>query len=353
MTFDELIQLAIFTASGFLMGLFVQKLIVPQLNKFAKKSKWSGDDLIIRIISKWVIPWFTVLGIYLGWKRIEMDEKYHHWLENSITIFYIFSATIILSQILSGLTAIKDARSGKISSSSSIVGNIVKVIVYCLGLLMILQSVGIKITPILTALGVGGLAVALALQDTLSNLFAGIQIVSTKKINTGDYIKLDSGQEGFVEDVNWRYTSVRVGANSIFIVPNSKMASLIVTNFDYPNREFVFDIAVGVDYNSNLDHVERITIEVIKDLQETMSECVPDFDPFIRFQQFGASSIDLKAFIRVREFGSQFIVKHEFIKRLKKKYEEEGINIPYPVRTLYINKQNDPDINKHQQNDNS
>lgn len=336
MTFDEFIQFAIFTVSGFTIGLLIQKLITPRIHKFAQKSKWAGDDLIILAISKWIVPWFTVLGIYLGWKRVEMDEKYHRWLENGITIFYILSATIILSKILSGLTAIRDARSGKISSSSSIIGNIIKVIVYCLGLLMILQSVGIKITPILTALGVGGLAVALALQDTLSNLFAGIQIVSTKKINTGDYIKLDSGQEGFVEDVNWRYTSVRVGANSIFIVPNSKMASLIITNFDYPNREFVFDILVGVDYNSNLDQVERVTIEVIKELQETMEECVPDFAPFIRFQQFGDSSIDLKAFIRVRDFGSQFIVKHEFIKKLKKRYAEEGINIPYPVRTLLI-----------------
>lgn len=339
MTLDELIQFSIFTASGFVIGMLLNKLVVPQLLKMAHKSKWAGDDLIMRALSTWIIPWFTVLGIFLGWKRVAMEEKYHQWLENGIAIFYILSVTIILAKILSGLTAIKDTRSGKISSSSSIVGNIVKVIVYCLGILMILQSVGIKITPILTALGVGGLAVALALQDTLSNLFAGIQIVSTKKINTGDYIKLDSGQEGFVEDVNWRYTSVRVGANSIFIVPNSKIASIIVTNFDYPNKEFVFDIPVGVDYNSDLDKVERVTIEVIKDMQETVEDCVPDFDPFIRYQQFGTSSIDLKAFIRVKDFSSQFKVKHEFIKRLKKKFEEEGINIPYPVQTLYINQQ--------------
>lgn len=339
MTLNELIEFSIFIASGFFIGLLLRKIVSPQLLKMADRSKWAGDDLIIRTLTTWLIPWFTVLGIFLGWKRIPMEEKYHHWLENGIAIFYILSVTIILAKILSGLTAIRDARSGKISSSSSIVGNIVKVIIYCLGILMILQSLGIKITPILTALGVGGLAVALALQDTLSNLFAGIQIVSTKKINTGDYIKLDSGQEGIVEDVNWRYTSVRVGANSIFIVPNSKIASIIVTNFDYPNKEYVFDTLVGVDYNSDLDKVERVTIEVIKDLQDTVEECVPDFDPFIRFQQFGASSIDLKAFIRVNDFSSQFKVKHEFIKRLKKKYEEEGINIPYPVQTLYINNQ--------------
>lgn len=341
MTVDELIRFSIFTGAGFLIGLLLRRLVVPPLLTMAHKSKWAGDDLIIRTLSTWLIPWFTVLGIYFGLKRVAMDEKYHQWLENAITIFYILSVTIILAKILSGLTAIRDTRSGKISSSSSIVGNIVKVIVYCLGIVMVLQSVGMKITPILTALGVGGLAVALALQDTLSNLFAGIQIVSTKKINTGDYIKLDSGQEGFVEDVNWRYTSVRVGANSIFIVPNAKIASIIVTNFDYPNKEYVFDTPVGVDYNSDLDKVERVTIEVIKGMQEDVEDCVPDFDPFIRFQQFGASSIDLKAYIRVKDFSSQFKVRHEFIKRLKKRYEEEGINIPYPVQTLYINKPQD------------
>lgn len=339
MTLDELIQFSIFVAAGFLMGFLLNKLVAPRLLKVAQKSKWAGDDLIVHTLTAWLIPWFTVLGIFLGWRRVAMEEKYHHWLENGIIIFYILSLTIMLARILSGLTAIRDTRSGKISSSSSIVGNIVKVIVYCLGILMILQSVGIKITPILTALGVGGLAVALALQDTLSNLFAGIQIVSTKKINTGDYIKLDSGQEGFVEDVSWRYTSVRVGANSIFIVPNSKMAGIIITNFDYPNREYVFDTLIGVDYNSDLDKVERVTIEVMKELQENVEECVPDFNPFIRFQQFGASSIDLRAYIRVKDFSSQSVVKHEFIKRLKKRYEEEGINIPYPVQTIYMHEQ--------------
>lgn len=339
MTLDELIQFSIFVAAGFLIGLLLNKLVAPRLLKIAQKSKWAGDDLIIRTLTTWLIPWFIVLGVFLGWKRVDMQEKYHQWIENGIAIFYILSLTIMLARILSGLTAIRDTRSGKISSSSSIVGNIIKVIVYCLGILMILQSLGIKITPILTALGVGGLAVALALQDTLSNLFAGIQIVSTKKINTGDYIRLDSGQEGFVEDVNWRYTSVRVGANSIFIVPNSKIASIIVTNFDYPNKEYVFDISVGVDYNSDLEKVERVTIEVIKELQQDVEECVPDFDPFIRFQQFGASSIDLKAFIRVKDFGSQSKVRHEFIKRLKKRYEEEGINIPYPTQTVFLKAQ--------------
>lgn len=337
MTWNEFLQFSIYTGCGILVGLMIYKFVMPWFKKIADRSKWAGDDLIVNSISKWIIPWFIALGIFLGWREVQMQEKYHHWLESGLLIFYIFSVTWILARVFSGLAMIKGKDTEKVSASSSIVGNIIKVIIYCVGLLVILQSLGLEIGPVLTALGVGGLAVALALQDTLSNLFAGIQIISTKKINPGDYVRLDSGQEGIVEDVSWRYTTVRVGTNNIFIVPNSKLAGLIVSNFYYPDKEFVFDVLIGVDYNSDLEKVERVTIDVIKSLQEDLEECVPNFDPFIRFQQFGASSIDLKAFIKVNEFPSQHKVKHEFIKRLQKRYNEEGINIPFPIRTLYIN----------------
>ncbi|MFT3701852.1 MAG: mechanosensitive ion channel family protein [Agriterribacter sp.] len=337
MTATEVLHFSIYIGCGIVLGFLIQKLLMPFLEKMATRSKWAGDDLIISSISKWIMPWFIALGIFLGWREVPMQEKYHHWLENSLLIFYIFSVTWILARVFAGLTMIKAKDSEKVAASSSIVGNIIKVIVYCIGLLVILQSLGLEIGPVLTALGVGGLAVALALQDTLSNLFAGIQIISTKKINPGDYIRLDSGQEGVVEDVSWRYTTVRTGVNNIFIVPNSKLAGLIVSNFYYPDKEFVFDTLIGVDYSSDLDKVERVTIEVIKALQEDMEECVPNFDPFIRYQQFADSSITLKAFIKVTEFTNQFKVKHEFIKRLQKKYQEEGIKIPFPMRNIYIN----------------
>jgi len=339
MTWNEFLQFSIYTGCGIVLGFLIQKLLMPVLHKMADRSKWAGDDLIISSISKWVTSWFVALGIFLGWRRVQMDEKYHHWLENGLLIFYIFSVTWILATVFAGLTSIKPKGSDKVPASSSIVGNIIKVIVYCIGLLVILQSLGIQITPILTALGVGGLAVALALQDTLSNLFAGIQLIATKKINPGDYIRLESGPEGFVEDVSWRYTSLRVGVNSIFIVPNSKLASLIVSNFDYPGRDFIMDVSVSVDYNSNLDNVEKITIEVIKQMQDEVEECVSNFEPFVRFQQFGESSIDLKAYIKIRDYVSQAVVKHKFIKELKERFDKEGINIPFPVRTVYINKE--------------
>ena len=341
MTFDELLYFSLFVAGGLITGLFVKKVISPVIRKVVARTKWTADDLIIESVGKWVVAWLIALGIFLGLRKVEMDITYHRWLQNGLMIFYIFSITWIVAAVLSGMTKIKNPDSGAVIRSSSIIGNIIKVIVYCIGILVILGSMGISITPILAGLGVGGLAVALALQDTLSNLFAGIQIIATRKINTGDFIRLDSGQDGFVEDISWRYTTLKTGANNMVIIPNSKLAGVILSNFYYPNQEVLFDIAVGVDYNSDLEKVEQVTVEVLKEMQKASADCVQDFEPFIRFQQFGDSSIDLKVFLKAKTFGSQFLIKHELMKRIQKRYTEEGINIPFPVRNVFINKRDE------------
>ncbi len=170
-TLDELIYFSIFVAGGIIVGILFQRLITPMVKRVVSRTRWLTDDLITDSTSRWVIPWFIALGVYLGWQRVEMLPKYHLWLERAIFVFYTFSITWILARVLSGMTRIKSNDSQAAAVSSSIISNIIKVIVYCIGILVVLQFFGISITPILAGLGVGGLAVALALQDTLSNLF--------------------------------------------------------------------------------------------------------------------------------------------------------------------------------------
>ena len=257
--------LAIFSVSGLIIGLFFHKIIMPFFSKLAAKTSIKSDDLIIKAIRKWVIPWFLALGIFLGTHRLDLDTRFIIWLENGLLIFYIISATFIAARIISGLMQIKPKGSDRVIPSSSIIGNIVRGIIYILGLLIILQTQGISITPMLTALGVGGLAVALALQNTLSNLFAGLQIIASGKFNHGDFIKLSSGEDGVVEDINWRSTSIRAASDYIIIVPNGKLADMIVSNYHLPFQESTFIVEFGVGYDSNLDHVEKVTKEVIKE----------------------------------------------------------------------------------------
>lgn len=206
--------------------------------------------------------------------------------------------------------------------------------VFVLGGLVLLRSLGVSIAPLLTALGVGGLAVALALQDTLSNLFAGLQILASKKVVPGDYVQLDSGEEGYVVDINWRNTSLRHLRNNVILVPNARLASATVTNYYKPFPEMSVLVGVGVSYRSDLPHVERITTDVARQTLEEVEGGVPDFEPFIRYGGFGESSIDFNVILRVSEPTAQYLVTHEFVKRLHERFGREGIEIPFPIRTI-------------------
>jgi small-conductance mechanosensitive channel len=202
------------------------------------------------------------------------------------------------------------------------------VAVYCLGALVLLQTLGISITPVLGALGVGGIAVALALQDTLSNLFSGLHLIASRQLRPGDFIQLDSGEEGYVTDVTWRNTTIRELADNMIIVPNSQLAASRVRNYCQPNTELAVPIEVGVDYSCPLEKVERVTTEVAREVMEGVPGGVPSFEPLVRYHRFGDSSVDFTVTLRAKGFTDQELIKHEFIKRLHERYEREGIEIP-------------------------
>ncbi|MGB4844342.1 MAG: mechanosensitive ion channel family protein, partial [Ferruginibacter sp.] len=168
--------------------------------------------------------------------------------------------------------------------------------------------------------------------------FAGLQIIASGKINHGNFVRLSSGEDGFIEDITWRSTTIRAMSDHLIIVPNSKLADMIVTNYYLPQTELSFIVEVGVSYDSNLDHVETVTKEVIKETLNDMEGGVKEFEPIIRFYSFADSSINLKAILRVNDYSAQFAVKSEFIKRLHERYNKEGINIPFPIRTVMMQK---------------
>ena len=279
---------------------------------------------------------FYVLPIFT--ESYCLSKNVGNYLENLLGGLFIFSVTWATASVIAGMIDIRSNYDDSEAASSSILGNIIRVIVYCLGIILILHNFGIAIAPMVTALGVGGLAVALALQSTLSNLFAGLQIIASGKINIGDFVQLENGQKGFIRDITWRNTAIETNQNNFVIVPNSKMADSIIENFFLVNKEITFHILAGVGYESDLDKVEKVSIEVAKEILEKYTGGAKDFQPFVRFYNFGDSSIDLKIFLHVKEYADQFLITSEFIKALQKRYRAEGINIHFPIRTVNLNK---------------
>ncbi|MFH1335369.1 MAG: mechanosensitive ion channel family protein [Candidatus Zixiibacteriota bacterium] len=321
---------------GFIVGIIFEKVILARLKKMAAKTKWEGDEIIVGALRRMTTLWFVIAGIYAAIHTIQVSPTLLNVLKKVLISGVILSVTIVASKIAVGFVNLYSKKTEGILPSTSIFTNLTKLLVLLIGVLIILQTLGISTTPILTALGVGGLAVALALQDTLSNLFAGIHILLSRKIKPGDYVKLESGEEGYVTDITLRNTTIRALPNNMIILPNSKLASAIVTNFYQPEREMAVLVQMGVAYPSDLKKVEEVTIQVGREVMQQVQGGVPGFEPFIRYHTFGDSSINFTVILRAQEYTDQYLIKHEFVKRLHQRYQKEGIEIPFPIRTIYM-----------------
>lgn len=325
-----------FSLIGLILGLISERFIIRILIFFAKKTRWEIDDIIVKSLKGKTIILFVLLGIYFGSFGIPLTVSHRDVLYQTLTVLLILTLTSLCAHLVKNLITTYLRTVFKVYATTSLVGNILVIIIYIMGVLVILQTLGISIIPILTAFGVGGLAIALAMQDTLSNIFSGIHIVLSRKVRPGDFVELDTEEKGYVTDITWRNTTIRSLTNNMVIVPNSKMASVIITNYYQPIRETSLKIPVGVSYESDLDHVEEVTIRVAKEVLHENEGGVENFEPFIRYKEFGDFSIHFIVILRVIEYVNIYQMRHAFIKKLHKEYKKEGIEIPFPIRTVHV-----------------
>lgn len=336
MYWNEFFFPLLFLLIGLSLGIASELIVYKKIKETADKTANDLLQVIIYSLRGSLLFFFTIAGLYAA--LINLNLFTEDLVDKFLIIALILVFTWWAGRLLAGFVSLYTKQAEGVLSPSSLIANITKAIVFLIGLLVIVQYLGIPITPILTAFGIGGLAVALALEDTLSNMFAGINILSSREIKIGDYILLESGEEGYVKDITWRNTTLKPLSNNVIIVPNSKMASAIITNYHQDQKELLVLVPVGVAYNSDLVNVEKITIEVAKEVISDLKAARADFEPYIRYFEFDDSSINFNVFLSAKEFIEQYRLKHEFIKRLHKRYQKEGIVIPYPIRTLYLKK---------------
>jgi len=334
---EIIIPLSIFLLCN-VLGIMLSKVLFIRLSTLCQNLSGVYYLIVLNALKGMPVILGIIIGSYSALHFIAVNTYWLQILDKAFIISGIFSATVMTARIFAGVVKNYVWKAEGVLPSASILGSLAEASIYIFGALILLQTFGVSIAPILTALGVGGLAVALALQDTLSNLFSGLHILLTRQIKVGDFIKLSTGEEGNVTDISWRNTMIKAWNNNMIIVPNQKIASLILINYDMPNRELAVLVAASVTYDSDLERVERITIEVAKEVMMKVVGSFDDFEPVVRFNTFGESSINFNVVLRVKEFGDQFILKHQFIKSLHLRYRQEGIEIPFPARIIH-NKQ--------------
>lgn len=324
-------------AGGVLLGVLTERFLVGAFHRLASRTQSTWDDLLIEAVRWMPLVWWSAAGVWAATRRQGFDPLIQTRVNQALGAVIIVSFTLIAIRLTSGAIRRYAQRSQAGLPSTSLVNHLISMVIGTLGLFLVLQNLNIEITPLITALGIGGLAVALALQDTLSNLFAGLSIIVAGQIRKNDYIRLESGEEGFVTDVKARNTTIRTfPARNLVVVPNGVLASTIVTNYSLPQRSLWIAVPVGVAYDSDLEHVERVAVEVAREVLESIEKREPTADPVVRYQAFGDSSIDFNMLIPAPRFTDQFMIRHVFIKKLHARFDREGIEIPFPIRTLYV-----------------
>ncbi|MFD9797129.1 mechanosensitive ion channel family protein [Streptomyces sp. NPDC059070] len=326
---------AISMAAGLVAAVLLRALL-RWLGRHALRTKWRGDDIIVDAL-RTVAPWAAVVaGAAAAASVLPLTKRLAAITNHTLTAVLILVVTLTAARVIADLVQSVAASRTGVAGSATIFVNITRVVVLAMGALVALDTLGISIAPLLTALGVGGLAVALALQDTLANLFAGVHILASKTVQPGDYMRLSSGEEGYVVDINWRNTVVRNLSNNLVIIPNARLARTNMTNFSRPEQELSILVQVGVGYESDLEHVERVTLDVINTVMTDITGALPHHEAAVRFHTFADSRINFTVILGVGEFSDQYRIKHEFIKRLHQRYRAEGISIPAPTRTVSL-----------------
>lgn len=325
-----------------LVGLLIERLFASKLHKRAQKTTAAWDDILVESMKGFVVLWFFLVGLAVVLKLVPLGPEPVRIIQRGIGILGILSGVFFFARLARKTIYVYVDRILEVPTS--IFKNFASVVIYLLGFLIALDYMGVSITPLITALGVGGLAVALALQDTLSNLFSGLNILMTRKIRPGDYVLLDTGQEGNVTDITWRNTTIRALANNLVIVPNSKLGAAIVTNTHLPEKEMGLVLPVTVALDNDLALVEKVSLEVAREVLADPERAIPGFDPFVRYGGFTDLGVQFSVILRVREFREQYLLKHEFFKRLHERYRAEGIKFAVPMRAVTLGKPAGPSV---------
>ena len=303
--------------------------------------RWARSRISVAVLDAIRVPsvlWAAVLGLYFAFEvasEVALPPRIGAQLHSALTAAIILAVTVTIAGVFGTVIGSAGDRLG--GAVTGLAQTSARALVILVGLLVALTSLGVQITPILTALGVGALAVALALQDTLSNLFAGVHLLADKPIRVGDYVKIGDSVEGFVLDVGWRSTRVRLLQNNIVVLPNRTVSQSTITNYDLPEPRMAIVVRVSVGYATDPDHLEAALLSEVGKAVGEVPGLLPEPKPSLRLiPGFGESSLDFTLACHVASFVDQFEVQHQLRKRILRRLRAEGIEIPYPTRAVKI-----------------
>ncbi|HLY62953.1 MAG TPA: mechanosensitive ion channel family protein [Terriglobia bacterium] len=324
-----------------LVGAFTFGFILSRIfRRWSKGIHNNPGELLLAIGESLAIPLSILTAVYTALEVLTLPQTYEQIGSKIIfglvvlVTFYFLAKVVNLFLTRWGL---RDPALVRVTQPASFM---VRIIFALLAAVIIFENLGIHLTAVWTTLGVGSVAVALALQETLSNFFAGLYLLADRPVNPNDYIKLDAGQEGYVIRIGWRSAALRTLSNNLVIIPNATLAKAVITNYSMPVERMSYSLPVSVAYGTDPRRVEKILVEVAQQaasdgVEGLLSQPEPSAS---LIPGFGASSLDFSLNLQVRQFSDQYSVQSELRKRILARFQKEGIEMPFPTRSLVLDK---------------
>ena len=350
--FQAAIAIGIVLASIVLADIVIV-LLDKVVKPFLSRTKTTFDDRIFDAIRGPIKLFFFVFGLYFAANYISPAMKIAgRTTDELLVLALIVAGGHAVAEIVDGIVdwfyhdiTPETSRLKKSIDVSRdvfpITRKIVRIAIYVATLIILLNQLGIEITPLLAGLGVASLAVGLALQDTLSNFFAGLYLLSDKPIRAGNFVALDSEDskvKGEVVEIGWRSTKIKNPAGFVYVIPNSKVASSIVANLETGGDGYAATVNVGAEYGTPAEKVEKALVQAVKNATKKDANIVKGFEPLVRFANYGESALEFAVIFKVKKYWDQHAAATEVRKEIQKEFKKAGIGIPFPIRTVYLKK---------------
>ena len=334
---------AVIFAAFLLLALIFDKLVYPVILRFTRWTPTDLDSRLVRAFRKPLTLAIALLGLYLAViLPFDLTATLRGLVDLAASVLGLLLGVIgvafAAANVFQWYIEVISPRTASSLDDRLIpmLRRITIALIYGLGALLALDLLSINISPLIAGLGLSGLAVALALQPTLANLFAGTYVMTEGVVNPGDYIVLENGVAGYVIDVSWRSTRLRTWTNNLVVVPNSRFAETIITNYQGPIPAVNVYLTCGVSYDSDLLRVEQVCREIMDDLLESDERAVKEYGGYFGFETFDDSNVGFYLFVQAKDRLASFEVQSVLIQKVHQRFRAEGIIINYPMRTVNL-----------------
>lgn len=336
------LKVAIFLVAFILIMRIIIYLVEKYVASFVKDTKTQVDDLILKALNR---PIFYVLffwGARIAVDLLRFSETITLNTQRILDALIILTMAIIvvrISNIILDEVVKKYAKKTKSDLDDELLPlshKVVRILIFVFAFMWILTLYGVEIGPVLASLGIAGLAVGLALQPTLGNIFSGISIVSDKSIRRGDRLRLESGEEGIVYDIGLRSTKIETFDKQVIIVPNSQLANGRVVNYARPDIRSRIALDVSVAYGSDIDKVKKVLLNCVKIIPKDLVD--EDKEPVVYFTNMGDFALTFKLIVYIKNYKDKFVNEVKLREHVYKELKKNKLEIPFPTQTVYVKK---------------